>query len=298
MSAVPPHPPLTAESPRAHVTVTTRPLWRIRLARELPRWLFYALAVAGLLASARFAIDPPRAALPAALLRRPAPEDLAAEGFATLFARAYLTWEAQSPEAREHALAPFVGSGMDADAGLQPPASGEQRVQWTQVVQQREPLPGEHVYTVAAQTDTAGLVYLTVGVLHPPGGALALAGYPAFVGPPASGPAQTDAGGRLREVSDPELSTVVERALRNYLAGSLSELAADLAAGARVSLPGMELALQSLQSLQWAPGGGAVLALVEAQDQRGAQYTLAYELDVVRAQGRWEISAIQMDPDT
>jgi hypothetical protein len=280
------------------VTIARRPLWRIRLARGVPRYVLYALALAGALASARFALDPPRAALPAALLRRPAGEDLAAEGFATLFARAYLTWEAQHPEAREHALAPFVGPGMDGDAGLQPPAGGEQRVKWTQVVQQRFPLAGEIVYTVAAATDTAGLLYLTVSVLSKPGGALALAGYPAFVGPPASGPAQSDAGGRLREVSEPELSTVVERALRNYLAGSPSELAADLAPGTRVSLPGIELALQSLQSLQWAPGAGAVLALVQAQDQRGASYTLAYELDVLRAQGRWEISAIQMDPDT
>jgi Conjugative transposon protein TcpC len=284
--------------PRAAVTVTPRPLWRIRLAREAPRHLLHALALAGLLASARFALDPPRASVPAALLRRAPAQDLAAEGFATLFARAYLTWEAQDPEAREHALAPFVGPGMDADAGLQPPTGGEQRVQWTQVVQAREPLPGQHVYTVAAQTDTAGLLYLTVSVLHPAGDGLALAGYPAFVGAPAAGPARTSAEGRLRQVADPELTTVVERALRNYLAGSASELAADLAPGARVSLPAEGLALQSLQSVQWAPGAGAVLAVAQAQDQRGAQYTLAYELDVARAQGRWEIAAIQMDPDT
>jgi hypothetical protein len=266
--------------------------------REAPRHLLHALALTGLLASARFALDPPRATVPTALLHGAPAQDLAAEGFATLFARAYLTWEAQDPEAHEHALAPFVGPGMDAAAGLQSPAGGEQRVQWTQVVQAREPLPGLHVYTVAAQTDTAGLLYITVSVLHPAGGGLALAGYPAFVGPPASSPAQTSAEGRLRQVADPELATVVERDLRNYLAGSASELAADLAPGARVSLPGEGLALQSLQSLQWAPGAGAVLAVVQAQDQRGAQYTLAYELDVARAQGRWEIAAIQMDPDS
>ncbi|MGH2855015.1 MAG: conjugal transfer protein, partial [Solirubrobacteraceae bacterium] len=208
----------------------------------------------------------------------------------------YLTWDPQAPEARERALAPFVGPDMDADAGLQPPAGAEQRVLWTQVVQEREPLPGEHVYTVAAATDAAGLLYLTVSVLHSSGGGLALAGYPAFVGPPASGPAHISAGGRLRQVNDSELATVVERALRNYLAGSPSELAADLASGAHVSPPGLALALQSLQSLQWAPGAGAVLAVALAQDQRGAQYTLAYELDVARVQGRWEIAAIQMDP--
>jgi Conjugative transposon protein TcpC len=252
----------------------------------------------GLLASARFALDPPRPALPVALLRRPAPPDLAAEGFATLFARRYLTWEAQDPEARENALTPFVGSGMEADAGLQPPTTGEQRVQWAQAVQEREPQPGEHVYTVAVQTDTAGLLYLTVSVVRAAAGGLALASYPALVGAPATAPAQLKAGGEgLHEVSDPALDTVVERALRNYLAGSSAELAADLSSAARVSLPDLGLTLQSLQSLQWASGDGSVLAVVQAQDQRGAQYTLAYELDVAREQGRWEISAIQMDPD-
>ena len=281
--------------PRPTVTVTTRPLWRLRAARELPRHLLYALATMGLLASARYAVDPPRPTLPAALLRRPNAPDLAAEGFAELFARRYLTWEARDPEARESALAQYLGGGIAAGAGLQPPAGSEQRVQWAQIVQEREPQPGEHIYTVAAQTDTAGLLYLTVSVLRTAEGGLALAGYPAFVGAPAADPAQTSE--RLSDVSEAALSTVVERALRNYLAGSSIELAADLASGARVSMPGLSLGLESLQSLQWAPGGGAVLATVQAVDRRGAQYTLAYELNVVREQGRWEIAAIQMNPD-
>jgi hypothetical protein len=302
---------------RTAVTVVSRPLWRIRFGRELPRRLVYATAAVGLAASARLAVDPPRATVPAALLRRAPAQDLAAEGYATLFARAYLAWEARDPEARERALAPFLGPGMDGGAGLQPPPQGEQRVEWAEVVQEREPQTAEHVYTVAAQTDAAGLVYLTVTVFHPPAGVLSTAGYPAFVGPPASGPAsgaasgpgaglssgtmsgsaRGGADGTPREVNDPELSTVVERALRNYLADSPSELAADLAPGARVSPPGFALALQSLQSLSWAPGAGAVIAVVQAQDERGARYTLAYELDVVREQGRTEIAAIQMDPD-
>ena len=102
-------------------------------------------------------------------------------------------------------------------------------------------MPGEHVYTVAAQTDTAGLLYLTVGVLRSAQGGLALAGYPAFVGAPAAGPAQTLE--RLSDVGEAVLSTVVERALRNYLAGSSTELAADLSSGARVSMPGLSLGL-------------------------------------------------------
>jgi hypothetical protein len=287
---------MSATQPRATVTITTRPLWRIRLARELPRHLLHALATVGLLASARVAIDPPRPSLPAALLHRPAAADLAAEGYATLFARRYLTWEARDPQAREEALAPYLGAGLAQGAGLQPPAGSEQRVQWAQVVQEREPLAGEHVYTVAAQTDTAGLLYLTVSVSRTNAG-LTLVGYPAFVGAPASGPARAAGGVHLREVSEPALSAVVVRALRNYLAGSATELAADLANGAQISMPGLALSLQSLQSLQWAAGAGAVLAVVQAEDRRGAQYTLAYELNVAREQGRWEIAAIQMDPD-
>jgi hypothetical protein len=184
---------------------------------------------------------------------------------------------------------------MDPDAGLQPPSSGEQQVQWTEVVQEREPVVGEHVYTVAVQTDDAGLQYLTVSVVRSAGGGLALDGYPAFVGGPATGPAQ--AQGHLREVDEPALATVVGRALRNYLSASGSELAADLTSSAQVSLPAAALSLESVQRLDWAPGEGAVLAVLQAQDARGTQYTLAYELDVSRVQGRWEISAIQTDPD-
>jgi hypothetical protein len=154
---------------------------------------------------------------------------------------------------------------------------------------------GEHVYTVAAQTDSAGLLYLTVGVVRTRQGSLALAGYPAFVGGPAAGPAP--ASGRLRAVADASLKSVVERALRNYLAASGAELAADLTPEARVSLPPWPLTLDSLQRLEWSSDGRSVLAVVQAQDSRGVQYTLAYEVDVVREQGRWEVSAVQMNPD-
>jgi hypothetical protein len=280
----------------ATVTVTARSMWRIRLARELPRYLLQGLAVAGLLASVRFAIAPPRPVI--ARVSTPSAElvDRAGEGFASLFARRYLTWDSRDPEAHRLALAPFLSSSMEAEAGLQPPESGEQRVQWTQVEQVRDAGPGEHVYTVAAQTDTGGLLYLTVSVAREAGGRLALGGYPAFVGAPASTVAASP--GRLREVEDSALETVVTRSLRNYLDRAESELAADLAAGAHVSLPGATLVLQSLDSLDWSPDGRSVLAVVRARDERGAQYTLGYELDVVAVAGRWEVSAIQMNPDT
>jgi hypothetical protein len=285
-----------AGSGTSSVTIATRGLWRIRLARELPRYLLCAASLAGLFASARFAIAPPRAVLPSATGHRPAPPDPAAEGYAALFARRYLTWSAAEPQPGSNGLEAFGGPGMEPNAGLQLPASGQQRVEWVEVVQAREPEPGQHVYTVAAETDAAGLVYLTVAVARTARGSLALAGYPAVVGPPVAGPAQLDL--HLREVADPPLATVVQRALRNYLGSSPGELAADLTAGAHVSLPGLRLSLESVEHLDWAPEGSSVLATVQAQDARGVQYTLAYELDVVHTQGRWEISALQTDPDS
>ncbi len=185
---------------------------------------------------------------------------------------------------------------MEPDAGEVLPATGEQHVEWAEVAQAREAGPGRRVYTVAAQTDTSGLLYLTVDVARAPDGALQLGGYPAFVGPPSSAPGLMSAP--ARELSEPALATVVARALRNYLAGSAGELAADLASRARVSLPAAALTLESVQHLYWVEVGRTVSALVQAHDERGVAYLLAYELDVARRQGRWEVAAIQTDPDS
>lgn len=271
-------------------------MWRIRLGRELPRYLLCAASTVGLAASARYAISPPRPARAAGTTAAQARTDRGAEGYAVLFARRYLTWNAAEPQTSVRSLESFLGPGMEAGAGLVLPAGGEQEVQWAEVVQVREAAPGEHVYTVAAQTDSAGLVYLSVPVGRGSGGALQLAGYPSFVGAPASSPA--DPPDHLPEVEESQLSTVVARALRNYLGGSADELAADLTSAARVSLPAMGLSLDTLERLEWTEPGRSVLAVAEAQDSRGTRYLLAYELDVVRQQGRWEISAVQMDPDS
>lgn len=277
------------------VTITTHPMWRMRLARELPRYLIWALALSGLAASARFAIAPPRA--PRAKVAPVTPNaDRAAEAYAVLFTRRYLTWNAAEPLGNSKSLQSFLGTGVASAGEIQLPPEGTQTVEWAEVAQAREPQPGEHVYTVAAQTDPSGLLYLTVTVQRLPGGALALTSAPAFVGPPAS-KVQPPPARQPPEVEDAGLEVVVRRALTNYLSGSAGELAADLVGDARVSLPTVQLALHDVTKLTWAPGGGAVVAVVQASDPRGAAYTLAYEMDVTRTQGRWEVSAVQMDPD-
>ena len=277
----------------ASVDVSAHPLWRLRLTRGLPRYTLYALSLWGVLASARYAIAPPRPVVPRA--PRVEPPDRAAEAFACLFARRYLSWSSASPQAYQESLISLVGEGMAGQIAAELPAAGSQQAQWAQVVQERRGTLGERVYTVAAQTDAAGLLYLTVGVLRESSGALALAGYPAFVGGPASAPAQSVVEG-FRDVNESSLAEVVERALRNYLDDAQSELAADLTESAEVSLPTLPLTLDGVQELKWLPGGGSVFAVLGASDRRGVRYTLAYELDVERAAGRWEISAIQTNP--
>jgi hypothetical protein len=277
----------------ASVAIATRPMWRLQLARRVSRYLLYATCVAGLLASARFAVDPPRAGRQAIAAPVRPSTDSAAEGYATLFARRYLTWEASQPQLSAQSLAPMIGPALAQGAGMVLPSSGAQHVLWAEVVQARTERPGTHVYTVAAQTDTAGLLYLTVGVEREADGSLAITGYPAFVGAPQSGPARSPAP--APEVSDRALAAVVERGLRNYLAAAPEELAADLSSHAPIAVPELGLTLESVQRLSWSSAARSVLAVVQAHDARGARYTLGYELDVVDVEGRWEISAIEMD---
>jgi hypothetical protein len=171
-------------------------------------------------------------------------------------------------------------------------------VTWTQVTQSRPGTDGSRVYTVAAQTDRAGLLYLTVDVQRGRDRALRLDGYPAIVGAPLSAPAAAQAGDEQRDVTQRALRVTCQRALRNYLARAADNLDADLTDDAAVSLPGIALSLRRLTALQWAPDHQSVLASVQADDGDGVGYALRYELDVRRVQQRWEIAAIQTNPTT
>jgi hypothetical protein len=163
-------------------------------------------------------------------------------------------------------------------------------------VQQRDPRPGEHVYTVAVQTDRVGLLHLAVDVARDRDGTLRLGGYPALVGAPASGPMGQDPDERLRDVDDAALRETVTRALRNYLAGDAGQLIADLAPGTRVTIPDQRARMTALEDLKWAPGSGSVLATAAASGAGGEQWQLRYELDVRSSSARWEVTAIETRP--
>jgi Conjugative transposon protein TcpC len=271
-----------------------------RLRARMPRYALLVLVCVMCLAGLR-AILAPAGAAPTASTATTA-VDYAEQSFATAFARAYLSYDAARTKARERALARFVSSGLEADGGFSPPAVGAQRVEWAEVDQVQRPLAGGAIVTVAAALSTEREpVYLSVPVRRLADGAIALAGYPSFVGPPLSSSPDLEEGAR-ESVIDGEVTRLVKRALANYLAGNAEDLSADLAQAATVTLPPNHLHLRGVQELVWVKsrGGGAVLAIVSAADARGGSYTLRYEVGLRRVETSdpqigpgWRITYVQ-----
>jgi hypothetical protein len=253
-------------------------LRRARYSAAMPRYLVCAAVALFCLLGLRatfFSAPPAPAASP---VREAA--GAPSEDFALQFARAYLSYDSKHPGLRERALAPFTGGNLAAGAGFEP-SEGDQFVNWAEVASDQRALAGGRIITVAAAISTQRLpVYLAVTVRHEPGEPLELGGYPSFIGAPAI--ASASAEGNFEAVSDPKVSVVVDRVLRNYLSGAAPDLRADLVDEAQVTLPTQRLRLEEVQRVGWIgkAGSGAVLATLVASDSRGATYTLSYELGI------------------
>lgn len=232
---------------------------------------------------------------PEALPARSAP-DHPLEDFAQGFARAYLSYDANRPAARDRALGAYLPADLDAGAGLVPSGTDDREVAWTRVAQNQEALAGGRIVVVAVgfkeQADDP--LYLAVPVRRLAGGEIALSGYPALVGAPVRARARGALPAR-ESVEDPEILALAERVVRNYLAGERADLAADLAPGAVVAIPAASLSVVSLEEVVWAsdPESGAVLATVIARDESGSEWTLTYELGLERRRGRMLTSFIE-----
>ncbi len=267
----------------------TRSLRTVRLQAAWPRAAALTLVVILCIAGLRAILAP----TPAPVVSRPASQptlDQGAEAFAQAFTQAYLTWTPGDSTQRQSALQPFLATGLDTAAGLEP-GTGSQGVSSTYVVGEQSG-GNETLVTVAAQT-TGGLVYLSVPVARDSHGFMFIPNYPALVGPPAS-----DANASLpvqQQVDDASLQTVVERAVTNYLAGNQANLLADLTPNALVSLPQQHLTVTNTQPATWTIPGQRVAIQVTATDAHGTSWTLTYELNVEKLD-RWYVQSIQVDP--
>jgi Conjugative transposon protein TcpC len=269
---------ITDHAGRPRVEELCRSVRRSRLAARAPRHLASAALLVLVAIGLRAILAAPS---PAGAMARPAAgADAPSEDLALRFARAYLTYDAADPSAREQALAPYLGAGLSAGAGFDA-SRGSRRVLWEDVASEQAALQGGHVITVAVEVSSqAAPLYLAVTVRHATGRPLSLVGYPALVGAPAIAASAPEPA--RHAVTDPDVSQVVERVLRNYLAGSATDLRADLTDDAQVTLPTARLRMRRLAQVDWVagPGSGAVLATASAEDEEGDTYTLTYELGI------------------
>lgn len=220
--------------------------------------------------------------------------DQAAEQLAQRFAGAYLSSDVAHPGPRERELASMLPSDLDPTAGFSP-GRGSRRVTLTEVAQNQEALAGGRIIVVYTETDDGEHFYLAVPVERATGGAMAISGYPSFVGPPTLTRSPTP---ERTELEDPEILEVARRALANYLAVSKRNLRADLAPEAEISLPPNPLRMASVEEASWVngPASGAVLLTVTAIAPDRSSYELTYELGIARSGSRMQITFIEVVP--
>jgi Conjugative transposon protein TcpC len=273
--------------------ITRHSLRRVRMAGVAPRIALYAvttvLCAAGLASIARG-----HKTIHETFVAAGRGFDLAAAEYATDFARAYLTYSSSNSGARAEALSRFTNSMIDDDAGVT--TQGQQTVSWAEPVQEEPQATGETMVTVAAQTSGAAAPqYLAVPVIRARGGALAIANYPAFVGPPTVATGY-EAPNQV-VVTDSALIAMVTRVVTNYLDDDALDLQADMAPGAQVSLPTAALTVQHVTNVTWAYASGLVEVDVQAVDSAGTTFSLVYLIGVVH-QERWYATSISVNPSS
>ncbi len=271
---------------------TITKLKQAQVRARAPRALFYVLVLILCVSGLRSILGGPAQAEPARVTSAQT-TDWTVAAYAQDFARAYLTWGAEEPAGdREQRLATFLADDLDPSGGVRPAKGADQAVAWTSVVGVRRVAGDRQIVTLHVGTSGRPL-FLAVPVDRTEDGKLGIPAYPAIVGPPASDTRARDAD--EPRVEDGGLSTVAERALRNYLALNRDDLMADLSAGAVVAPPSDPLELDGVEDITWVARGRRVAVQVTAADEQGTQLTLRYELEVAKTD-RWYVRSIHIDP--
>jgi len=266
--------------PAAHRLRTTRWIGRA------PRLAVIAAGLALASAGVRSTIDSPAQAVRATPVADA--RDVPSEALAEAFTRDYLTWDATSARDQLASYGPEIEPASV-------PTDVTQSVRWTTVVAASHTTNATTTITVLAET-SRGRYALALTVARGRNGVRQIVGQPALVGalPVAN---RSTRSPTEHEVDDQTLTTVAERAVRNYLAHDRVDLAADLTATARVVLPDRTLDVRAVDAVTWVRARRRVAVAVRAIDRDRVEMSLRYELAVTRQAGRWLVRAINTNPE-
>ena len=262
-------------------------LWVVRLRARLPRLVLAASVLVLCALGVRSLLAPP--AVPPARPSRSAFSAVAIEGFALRFARAYLSPDDGRGE-RARRLAALTTPSVDLGGAAL--SRSPRQIEWTAVSATQRTGPRRMIVVVEAPV-AGGVIDLAVPVAWDGEGRMVVPAAPALVGPPLT--ATMAAAAVERDVDDTQLRAVCERVVRNYLAADRQDLQADLAPGARVSLPALRLRLRSVEDITWA-SPSRVAVTVDAARPGGELAALRYELAVSRSGDRWLVKSVVVDP--
>lgn len=218
---------------------------------------------------------------------------------AVLFARDYLTWQADNPSEHATRLRPWLPTGIDPHAVVDlRGAQTSQEVQGAWVYRLDSIGPGRMQVTVLAEVvasdegTPARMVLLTVPVMQTPSGP-ALYDLPAFV-PMQRAPAESPAYfGDAVSDPDGEVRSLVEAFFRALADGSDARFY--VVAGAKVTpfAPGT-VSLASVPQVRILKTNAAYWAVADVawtDRATGAQYLQRYALELTR-QDRWLIKQV------
>jgi hypothetical protein len=228
--------------------------------------------------------------------------DEEARAFAAGFARAYLSYSPWHPVRYLHGLERFMAPELAAAAVPRFAGQGSEQLVMQAVIARVARVDDDRaLITVAVGlAGDPGQRYLAVPVARDQHGGLAIDDLPAFVAspPPATLPAP-DAE-PLPGAERPEVSDVLARFFRAFLAGDNAGLRYLVATGERVRALSSPLALAGVDSVSALPSGAAarrvLLVAVRARDAAsGAVYRLRYRVGLVRSD-RWYVASVNSTP--
>ncbi len=221
--------------------------------------------------------------------------DASVEGFALGFARDYLTYDGARPEDHSKRVSRYLSNAVEEGAGLVIPGDAKDEISSVHLVGSRK--EGETGRTkIATVTVAYRLVddsrgYLNVTVTRDGDGRLAVPEYPSFIAKPSLD--RDIEISKKDDVVDPAVVGVIRRFMRNYLAGSRTDLQADVLPGYEISPLG-HMTLRELGEVKLLRNNGQkklVSVQTYAVTESGVEHLMVYRVLIVKKQ-RWYVNAV------